>query len=123
MGFIALQSACGIIADDWHRPNEARRLLQDVDVDTDPGLQEQDIRERIVLLHELFLGETLTVNDPEVDASYDLYLATWEQNKSEGAGDWIGGNIEQVPAYCNPDRKSTRLNSSHSSVSRMPSSA
>ena len=33
--------------------------------------------------------------------------------------DWFKGN-DRPPA---PDRKSTRLNSSHSSVSRMPSSA
>ncbi len=102
MSFIALQSACGMIADDWHRPNDERRLLKDADVETDPDLQEQAIRERIVLLHELFLGETLATDDREVDASYAFYLATWQQNKTEGAGDWIGGNIEQAPVYCTP---------------------
>ena len=31
--------------------------------------------------------------------------------------------LDQKLAYCSPDRKSTRLNSSHSQQSRMPSSA
>ena len=35
----------------------------------------------------------------------------------------ILNNVQQVIHETNPDRKSTRLNSSHSSVSRMPSSA
>ena len=40
---------------------------------------------------------------------------------------WNKGTLEPldipVSNYISPDRKSTRLNSSHSSVSRMPSSA
>ena len=41
-----------------------------------------------------------------------------------GGGTQQGGDIlGQIPGYTTGDRKSTRLNSSHSSVSRMPSSA
>ena len=35
----------------------------------------------------------------------------------------VGRAIEEVGAHCKGDRKSTRLNSSHILISRMPSSA
>ena len=46
-------------------------------------------------------------------------IAEMEREATEdGAGGWFNGNPEDVP-----DRKSTRLNSSHLARSRMPSSA
>ena len=40
-----------------------------------------------------------------------------------GYGTTLGNSLRRVLLASLPDRKSTRLNSSHSSVSRMPSSA
>ena len=43
-------------------------------------------------------------------------------HKENKLPDWAFGGFER-PKNVNPDRKSTRLNSSHSGESRMPSSA
>ena len=46
------------------------------------------------------------------------------QSQQSNSDDLFGVTIKVAePGYIPPDRKSTRLNSSHSSVSRMPSSA
>ena len=51
-------------------------------------------------------------------------VATVEQRDGPVYGEWIGTLTGQVNADVKAqDRKSTRLNSSHESVSRMPSSA
>ena len=59
-------------------------------------------------------------------ASKDNTLALCQQVANEDARFkviWAPENKNVVDAYLRGDRKSTRLNSSHSSVSRMPSSA
>ena len=53
----------------------------------------------------------------EADLEYEVV----QQPKSGILG--IGAAPARIRARVKPDRKSTRLNSSHSSVSRMPSSA
>ena len=45
------------------------------------------------------------------------------QTPIEKKPEWIRNKAKFGPEYTKLDRKSTRLNSSHSSVSRMPSSA
>ena len=71
------------------------------------------------------------------DGCYSKYVVELEDSgrvrayfplKEElSATQWIGGVIIISPMYgleiCSGDRKSTRLNSSHSGQSRMPSSA
>ena len=53
-----------------------------------------------------------------------LGLLAYKAVKGGGLGNLLGGNAQSGATQSSPlDRKSTRLNSSHSELSRMPSSA
>lgn len=52
---------------------------------------ELKIREQLVKLHNLFLGESLTLNSEEIDASFNFIVDTWQwrqQNRTQRAYDW-----------------------------------
>ena len=86
------------------------------------GLQIRDrlkvIREKVEQGGRLSLDDGIFLYDPEVSLHEVGELANWKREQ-------ISGNVGyyNINTHLNPDRKSTRLNSSHSSVSRMPSSA
>ena len=49
------------------------------------------IREQLVKLHNLFLGESLTLNSEEIDASFNFIVDTWQwrqKNRTQRAYDW-----------------------------------
>lgn len=48
------------------------------------------IKEKLVFLHEYFLGEELSTDDEEIDATFNLVVDTWEARKAFIAenGDW-----------------------------------
>src|SRR3546814_3118434 len=58
------------------------------------------------------------------DAKFGIW-AHWSAQCVPEAGDWYGRlmYVQGHPMYAHQDRKSTRLNSSHSCASRMPSFA
>src|SRR5690606_36517634 len=39
------------------------------------------LKQKLVELHHVLLGQTLTVNSPELLASYDLLLQTWQERR------------------------------------------
>jgi hypothetical protein len=49
-----------------------------------PGSVAQ-IRQNIVDLHELILGERLSVDSPEVDRTYALFVETWRESAMIGS--------------------------------------
>lgn len=54
-------------------------------------LGEIQIRQQLVRLHALFLGETLDVNSLEIDASFNFIVETWQwrqANRAQRAYDW-----------------------------------
>lgn len=59
---------------------------------------EQTLRQQLVQLHQRMLGETLSVGDPEIDASYQLLVTLWQERRSSGAPpfaiDWDRENCE-----------------------------
>ena len=62
------------------------------------------------------------IYDPHKGAAlYDRYIDEWLTAEEEGVEIML--NEHHQTATCVEDRKSTRLNSSHEFVSRMPSSA
>ena len=115
--------------------NDISHMLEDVDMvlvmTVQPGFGGQkymdECTEKIQELRELIDKENLNV-DIEVDGG--INEGTIETVMKAGAnifvaGSWVfGGDIAQnVRHIQKQDRKSTRLNSSHEFVSRMPSSA
>lgn len=72
------------------------------------------LKQKLVELHHVLLGQTLTVNSPELLASYDLLLQTWRERRAGGfeprlpgtarTCDWAGdiGFIATLPYPGNP---------------------
>lgn len=50
------------------------------------GAGEQAIRKQLQVFHERFLGETLALNSPEINASYDAFVDFWQVRKTQGFG-------------------------------------
>jgi len=80
---------------------EAIQMLTSV-LDTDPYGQSAGaiiIRNRLVQWHELFFGETVSADGPEVASVYNLLVETWQQNVATEAH-WLDGNFQS----CNMGR-------------------
>lgn len=90
---MAIQMACRAAPQDFARPIDQRLLFPAADVggelydpqllapETDVGITVEPIvaaiKTNIVHLHERMLGETLSVEDPEIEHSYQVFLAAW----------------------------------------------
>jgi hypothetical protein len=42
------------------------------------------IRDKLVELHDLMLGQNVSANSAEIDASYELFVASWESRQALG---------------------------------------
>jgi hypothetical protein len=42
------------------------------------------LKQKLVELHHVLLGQTLTIDSPELLASYDLLVQTWQQRRGGG---------------------------------------
>jgi hypothetical protein len=96
---MAIQMSCFAAPNDFAKTDDNRSLFPYVKVDgvdNDPmelepttpnGLDipaaQQGIKQAIVHLHERILGEKLAMDDPEVDATYQLFLETWNEGKQK----------------------------------------
>ncbi|NCG21293.1 MAG: DUF1588 domain-containing protein [Rhodobacterales bacterium] len=82
---MATQVACRAVPRDFVLPKNQRRLFPLVESSyapiTEDGFDIPEptlaIRNNLVHLHGLLLGETLSVDDPEIDITYELWLDTW----------------------------------------------
>lgn len=93
---MATEVACRNTAFDFTRPKEERRFFADVERDVVPEAAGNPvpanidlIKKNIQRLHRLVLGESLAVDNAEVERTYQLFLETWRETpkaKGEGAG-------------------------------------
>lgn len=90
---LANEMSCSTTTYDFWKPRDQRRLFPLVDASDRPQSTNNKeipdsiaaIKDNIVHLHKLILGESLTVDSPEVARTYQLYLDTWlELQASEG---------------------------------------
>lgn len=58
---------------------------------------ETAIRQNIQYLHAHVLGESLAIDDPEIDATYELWYALWQQNRAAIAAGTLSGDL---PGTC-----------------------
>ena len=89
---MANEMACANTAWDFTVPKEQRRFFPMVDLVEVPESAGHtvegavaSIRNNIVHLHELVLGEKLTPNDPEVERTYQVFYGTWKELNDAGA--------------------------------------
>jgi mono/diheme cytochrome c family protein len=83
---MANEVSCPITAQDFGRSQSQRKLFPYVELSSLPTNSESAIRTNIQHLHSALLGEELGANDPEVDATYDLFAAVWNARKAANKG-------------------------------------
>lgn len=89
---MATEVACRATAYDFTRPQGERRFFRRVIVETVPESAGQavpgsvaQIKQNIVDLHELILGERLSIDSPEVARTYALFFETWRETSTIGS--------------------------------------
>ena len=69
--------------------DEAAKLAMAVESDIETSQGARAIRSKLVELHEKLLGVTVTVDSPDVDAAFRLFVDIWEQYRVAGGEyDW-----------------------------------
>ena len=91
---MANETSCAMVAQDFGRPIEQRYLFPHVQLDDLPTTSEAAIRANIQHLHDRMLGEILTSNDAEIDATYELFVATWQARVAAEKGSNISSTSE-----------------------------
>lgn len=91
---LANEASCAMTAQDFGRPQAQRLLFPYVELDTLPTGGESLIRENIRYLHQRLLGEELSANDPEIDASLSLFTLTRQARIDAGKGPAVSNDSE-----------------------------
>lgn len=103
-GRMSNEISCWTTAADFSREPSERMLFPYVDPSFEPedanGFEvagsAQAIRANIQYLHERLLGEYLSINDPEIDRTYKLFLQVWK------GGNEAMGLDQEDPEYIGP---------------------
>lgn len=87
---MANEMACTSVPRDLRLPKGERLLFPDVEItfepkdangfDVAPAISA--IKRNIQFLHKRVLGESLSLDDPEIQRTYQLFLETWQEGKS-----------------------------------------
>jgi hypothetical protein len=80
---MANEVSCAATAFDFTRPADERLLFPHVDITDLPSTGSDSIRDNIVYLHEHLLGETLDPDDPEVERTYAVFEAVFNQGHDD----------------------------------------
>ncbi len=91
---MANETACPMVAQDFGRAQAQRRLFPLVGLNSLPTTHAGAIRSNIQYLHERLLGENLPINDPEIDATFNLFNDTWLARIDAGQGPDISSDTE-----------------------------
>lgn len=86
---MANEMACRVTAQDFVKPMAERRLFKTVERSFAPedangfAITESvtSIRKTIQHLHALILGERLTLDDPEITRTYNIFYDTWKEGR------------------------------------------
>ena len=89
---MANEMSCQAVSWDYTKPAVERLLFKHVKLteapEDDNGFPVPDainnIRRNIQHLHQRLLGETLDVNDPEIERTYQLFVKTWRELHAAG---------------------------------------
>lgn len=83
---MANEMACHVTAYDFTKEVSERRLFTDAGLSDVPESSGNSvpgsiskIKQNIVKLHDLVLGEKLDVNDPEIERTYQVFYGTWKE--------------------------------------------
>jgi hypothetical protein len=93
---MANETSCAIVAQDFGKPQNQRRMFPYVELETLPTTNSAAIRTNIQYLHEQLLGEDLPSNDPEIDSTYALFSETWTARVDAGKGP----SVSSLSEFC-----------------------
>ncbi len=93
----AYESACPIVIKEFALPDEDRLLFDGISRDVTPQSGEQEIRQKLVDLHQRLLGKTYTTDSAEIDIAYQLFLDSWTDAVSNDTNNSLTDSL-----YCNP---------------------
>ena len=82
---VAYQQAAG---------EESARLGIVVESDSDTSRGAMAIRSKLVELHEKLLGVTVTVDSPEVETAFRLFVEVWDRKRPANGSDWREERID-----------------------------
>jgi len=91
---MANETSCPMVAQDFGRPQEARLLFPYVELSSLPTSHGDSIRTNLQYLHERLLGESLALDDPEIEATFMLFTETWQARMAAGKGAGISSETE-----------------------------
>lgn len=91
---MANEISCPITAQDFGLSQSQRKLFPFVELSSLPTNSQSAIRSNIQHLHSTLLGEELAINDPEIEASYDLFAAIWNARKAANKGPSVTSESE-----------------------------
>ena len=88
-------NVCDIVATDFNRSAAQRLLFPNVEPGNTPANSEAAIRQNLVYLHSHMLRQNLSVNDPEIDRSYQLLTQLQGASQADNVSpscDAVGNN-------------------------------
>ncbi|PCJ22472.1 MAG: hypothetical protein COA96_14420 [SAR86 cluster bacterium] len=99
---MANETSCPIVSNDFSKPAGSRKLFVDVELTSLPTTSSSAIRSTIQHLHSQLLGEDLASNDPEINATYDLFEAVWTARIAAGKGQTVS-SVSELCIFENVD--------------------
>jgi len=109
VAFHALESSCYIVAKEFELPDGERSLFNNFSIDDDtPDSADPSaagslkVQNKLIELHDMLLAEALTVDDEELQASYQLFLDVLELYQDDGPG-FISPHIDCHPEFIGLD--------------------
>ncbi len=95
----ALESVCPIVMAEFILSDAQRKLFNGIDESITPSTAHGAllIRNKLVQLHQLLLGQAVAGDSLEINALYDLLLQTWEAKRNST----LNKNLYQADNSCN----------------------
>ena len=101
--------ACRVTARDLAIPQQERRLFKFVEQSFQPlddnGFEVAGAiaatKANIQFLHQHILGEEISIDDPEIETTYQLFFETWQESKAQVASEEIS---RFLPGSCRGER-------------------
>ena len=90
-----LQMACVLVGFEFQWPITARQIFTEIEKQQHEANDEPALRRQLVAMHERFLGETLTADDPEIDRALALFTETRAARVENGYPPRLNGSDEE----------------------------
>ncbi len=91
---MANETSCSIVNNDFSKPQSERKLFPLVELTTLPAVSAGSIKVNIQHLHQQLLGEALSIDSPELAATFDLFVAVRDARLAARKGAAVSSSSE-----------------------------